>query len=60
MGEERGKEILTDLLLRLAKDSNNIPKVRMQASIGLALLDGSVDGTDVKILSELISCRKIS
>ena len=54
MGEESGKEILTDLFLQLVKDSNNVPEVRMQAAIGLAVLDSSLDWTDTKILSKLI------
>ena len=54
MSEESGKEILTDLFLQLVKNENNISQVRMQAAIGLGLLDRSVDSTDAKILSILI------
>ena len=54
MNEESGKEILTDLFLQLVKDANNVPKVRMQAAIGLGLLDRSMDSTDAKILSILV------
>ena len=42
MSEENGRTILTDLLLQMAKNASNVPMVRMQAAIGLAVLDRSV------------------
>ena len=60
MSEESGKEILTDLLLQLVKNLNNVPMVRMQAAIGLGLLDRSVDSADAKILSNLIGPKQSS
>ena len=57
MGEENGREILTDLLLQLAKDPANVPMVRMQAAIGLAVLDRSVDSSHMKIFSKLVGSK---
>ena len=57
-GEESGKtgkETLTDLFQQLAEDSSKVPTVRMQAALGLAVLDRTADPTNAKLLINLIN-----
>ena len=58
-GEESGKtgkETLTDLFQQLAENSVKVlPTVRMQAALGLAVLDKTVSPTNAKLLSNLIN-----